>query len=315
MDSLYYHALRYPDAIHLNTRNEEYMLHRRWQLDHRDDDVHVHTGFANVRHGAMVPRSRAQQFVNQLTVKDMPYDQRVHADALFALWSNSFPYLLSNPLPLTTTKPLPLQYMGVDALAQSLRDHLSYFAPHDRDDSLAQRDIRTSCGNDKCLFVTNMDPFPVSSEYDPEVKVTNSSLGSVQLWRDEARMPSPEFWVYRGYHAAVDGNTGTCWNTFREPGEGDYFGVDLVGSMSMRRLVIFSRQAVDADMFQLTVQQYDDWNDCDLSLDNDQSIARRAVFNVHCRTGFPITAMRIFFRRQLPMPFDLCGLGIDNFML
>ncbi|ORX61917.1 hypothetical protein DM01DRAFT_1331389 [Hesseltinella vesiculosa] len=319
MDSLYYHAQRYPDWIHANTRTEEYLMHRRWQLDYNDESVPIHTGFANVRHGAMIPRSRAQQFVNQLSVKVLPFYQRQKADALFALWSNSNPVLLSNPLPMTATNPLALQTMkeGVDLLATALKQHLPYFAPHDKDNSLQDRDVRTSCGNDKCLFVTNIDPFPTSLPYDPEQQVSNSSLGSVQLWRDEkgAHLPSPEFWIYRGYHAAVDSHTGTCWNTFREPGPGDYFGLDLIGNMHMQRLVIYSRQEVDADLFQLTANHYDEWNDCDLTMDADQSIERRAVFNVQCPVGYPASAIRIFFRKQMTMPFDLCGLSIDNFNL
>lgn len=73
---------------------------------------------------------------------------------------------------------------------------------------------RSSCSNDRCLFITNMDTMPnvdnirfssiTSSnftEYDTLYNATNPVI------------PSQTSFLRHSYHKAVDQNTETCWKS------------------------------------------------------------------------------------------------------
>ncbi|KAI8089816.1 uncharacterized protein BX664DRAFT_333980 [Halteromyces radiatus] len=318
LDSLYTHYMRYPDLIHVNARSEEYLTHRRWQLYHQDETVHLHTGYANLRHGAIIPRSKAQLFLNQFAVQKTILYQRRMADVFFSLWSNSYPYIVSNPLNLATEQNPPYHQMlnAVRRLEKALSDKLPYFDENDIGFPLKNRDVRTACENDKCLFVTNLDPFPLTTGYDSNQNLTNSSLGSSNAWQHELDIPGSEFWLHRGYHAAVDGDSSTCWNSYLVPKEGDYFGLDLVGNMRASRLLIQLRQPMqEQQQFKVRAEQQDGWVDCAITLDASQSLPRRPVYQMQCPDDKPFRAIRLFFLKQHDRSFDLCGLGLDNFIL
>ncbi|ORZ16442.1 hypothetical protein BCR42DRAFT_327533 [Absidia repens] len=311
MDTLYTHSMRYPDLIHVNARSEEYLTHRRWQLHHQDGDLDIHTGYANLRYGAIIPRSKGQLFVNQFAVQKTLLYQRRMADVFFSFWTNSYPYIVSNPLPL---------FNAVRRLKNALADHSPYFVKSDIELPLDQRDVRTACENDKCLFVTNIDLLPLSTEYNPDQNLTHSSLGSIAMWKDQLDMdiPEPEFWRHRGYHAAVDGDSTTCWNTFTAPKQGDYFGLDLIGDMRASRLLIQLRQTMEQDAqdaFTIRALNKDGWEDCSIVPDLTQSLPRRMVYQMTCPDGKPISAIRVFFKHTQQRPFDLCAFGLDNFLV
>ncbi|KAI9301534.1 hypothetical protein BJ944DRAFT_271362 [Cunninghamella echinulata] len=324
MDTLYTHFMKYPTLLHVNTRSQDYKTHKRWQLYHQDEDMDLHFGYANIQHGAILPRKMAIQFTNQLSMQEMVHQQRRMADVFFSFWTNSYPWLLSNPLPLVDKQPLPYHQMlnAVRRFEKALKNKTPYFNQGNSiEPALHERDVKTSCGNDKCLFVTNIDPFPLSTEYRPEQNLTNSSLGSSLKWEEEfdLDLPSSEYLVHRGYHAAVDGNSGTCWNTYLVPKAGNYFGLDIVGTIRVSRLLMYTRQPLKdpGQAFRVIVQLQDNnWNDCQLTMDEKQTIPRRTVYQMNCPDRMkPIKAIRIFFNHDHDTPFDLCGLGLDNFIV
>ncbi|ORZ21114.1 hypothetical protein BCR42DRAFT_406851 [Absidia repens] len=324
MDSLYTQFMRYPDLVHVNARSEEFLIHRRWQLHHQGGDVEMHAGFANLLHGAIIPQSNAQLFLNQFAAqKTSSLNQKQMADVIFSFWTNSYPYILFNPFPLAIGQDPSFQKMldAVRQLKNALADQSPYFIKNEIDPPLDQRDVRTACDNDKCLFVTNLDPFPLTTEYNPDQNLTNSSLGSSVAWQHEldVDIPGSEFYIHRGYHAAVDGDSGTCWNTYKVPNEGDYFGLDLIGNMRVSRLVIHLRHPMEQhihEAFKIRALNKDDgWVDCSITVDSTQSLPRRAVFHMDCRDGKPISAIRFFFTQTQSRSFDLCGLGLDNFIV
>lgn len=69
--------------------------------------------------------------------------------------------------------------------------------------------------------------------------------------------------------------------------------------------------------FRVIVQLQDNnWNDCQLTMDEKQTIPRRTVYQMNCPDRMkPIKAIRIFFNHDHDTPFDLCGLGLDNFIV
>ncbi|CAO3650365.1 unnamed protein product [Cunninghamella blakesleeana] len=324
MDTLYTHFMKHPDILHVNTRSDEYKIHRRWQLFHKDEEVDLHLGYANIQYGAILPRKMAVHFTNQLSMQEMINHQRKMADVFFSLWTNNYPWLLSNPLPLLNEPSLPYHQMlnAVRRLEKAIKNKTPYFYPSNvTEPELRERDVRTSCGNDKCLFVTNIDPYPYSTEYYSEQNLTSSSLGSSMTWENESGLdlPSSNFWVHRGYHAAVDGDSGTCWNTHLVPKSGNYFGLDIVGNMRATRLVIFTRKPMIEPeyAFRVIVQlQNNNWDDCQLTLNEKQTLSRRYVYQMNCPDKMkPIKGIRITFNKDQEAPFDLCGLGLDNFIV
>ncbi|KAG0190969.1 hypothetical protein DFQ28_001174 [Apophysomyces sp. BC1034] len=122
---------------------------------------------------------------------------------------------------------------------------------------LTDRVTRASCANDKCLFITNINPFP-----DPTlIHFDKSIITSIQKHEtlyDELNAPTAESWVSRGFHNAVDKSTQTCWNTYQNPKVGDYFGLILVGSMKVKHLVIHGNKEIrNPDrVFEVSVKEH-----------------------------------------------------------
>jgi hypothetical protein len=100
------------------------------------------------------------------------------------------------------------------------------------------------------------------------------------------------------------------------PKEGDYVGLNLIGSMRASRLLVYLRHRHPEPLFKvraLTLKQHI-WVDCTLQLDAAHSLPRRRVFTMVCPDPI-ITAIRLFFVQQHLRSFDLCGLGLDNFIV
>lgn len=78
---------------------------------------------------------------------------------------------------------------------------------------LEHRDVKSSCANDRCLFMTNMDPF-----VKPEQVVFDyqdiSSISHLETVYDGLSTLSPTIeWDEHSYHRVVDNDPITCWNT------------------------------------------------------------------------------------------------------
>lgn len=78
---------------------------------------------------------------------------------------------------------------------------------------LAQRDVRSSCANDRCLFMTNIDPFVSPDRISFDYRNTTS----IAKWETEydqiSKLPQNMEWEENSYHKAVDNDPSTCWNT------------------------------------------------------------------------------------------------------
>lgn len=95
MDSLYTNFLRFPTLIHANTKPSHYELNMKWRFS--NDDIRLHTGYADFRYGAFVPRWKVQTFLTQLGKSSLDKSSIRQAEHYFAIWMNQYPWLLSNP--------------------------------------------------------------------------------------------------------------------------------------------------------------------------------------------------------------------------
>jgi hypothetical protein len=80
-----------------------------------------------------------------------------------------------------------------------------------------ERDIRSSCANDRCLFITNMNAMPSVQDL---IEFSSSSASNISEYESllynnsiATSLPSQSSWVHQSYHKAVDQNTETCWNS------------------------------------------------------------------------------------------------------
>jgi hypothetical protein len=102
---------------------------------------------------------------------------------------------------------------------------------------------------------------------------------------------------------------------FLVPQEGDYFGLDLIGNMRASRLLLDVRQPINDTLpFRIRGLNANGWVDCPVT-PTDSSRRRRLIFQMQCDDGLPISAIRFFFANTHQRSFDLCGLGLDNFII
>lgn len=95
MDSLYTNFLRFPTLVHTNTKPSHYENEMKWRVYNKD--LKLHTGYADFRFGAFVPRWKVQNFLTQLGKSGLTKDSIRQAEHYFSIWMNQYPWLLSNP--------------------------------------------------------------------------------------------------------------------------------------------------------------------------------------------------------------------------
>lgn len=90
-----------------------------------------------------------------------------------------------------------------------------YFAREEELPVLEHRDVRSSCANDRCLFMTNIDPF-ISPK---QLKFDYRNSTSIAKWETEydqiSKLPPQIEWEESSYHKAIDSDPSTCWNTIK----------------------------------------------------------------------------------------------------
>lgn len=124
-----------------------------------------------------------------------------------------------------------------------------------------------------------MDPFPDPSS----LSFATNNITSIRHWDSmfkELDLPQKPL---NTYHYAVDGNMTTCWNSFvckyihisdcmmtwhsdhstlLDPRKGDYFGLNMVGSIRAKRLFIYTHTSVrnPASVFRIhTSEKKGEW--------------------------------------------------------
>ncbi|ORZ04257.1 hypothetical protein BCR42DRAFT_429349 [Absidia repens] len=375
-DTLYVNFLRYPSLIHGNVQSSRFIDHYRWRFHNRE--LKMHSGYIDLAFGAIVPRWKVQHFLTQLGKSGLGKDRLYEADAYFSIWSNQYPWLLDNPL--KTSLPISVSSTGAkiedmdlssflldpnphvgdtrrmiyDAARRLHRTLQNDLTPNPKDyverseemPPIHQRDTRSSCANDRCLFITNIDP--VSSEqlgmvpiFD-KAKYTNPKDWD-QALDEHLDLPSNDYWVLHGYHNAVDQRNDTCWMIKPNPRTNDYFGLITLGNGMPSRLVIstttFTSLPDDPidELFKISIlRNENDWTPCKVvhySTSNNP-VATDISFDLNCSSDNmdiadennnfkkdpiydnqhleKIHTIRVSFLKDLEKPFDVCGLTINS---
>ncbi|KAL0081137.1 hypothetical protein J3Q64DRAFT_1756751 [Phycomyces blakesleeanus] len=306
LDTLYTLSLKSPELVYASARPTEYLDALGWRFGNignntnNNIDSSLHTGYVDLRYGAFIPRHKAQTFLTQLAEQGITKAQLRQADMYFSLWTNQYPWILSNSLvsleqedklnPIIRSPSLyENMYDAMDKLGQSLAENITQKDHFNRLDGiipLESRQERASCVNDKCLFITNIDPFPEPGTFVPATDL-DSGIESLQSRKSTV------------------------------PKANDYFGLTMVGSIEAKRLVLYGRRDIRhaASMFNVTVESVENnWVTCKLwTLPDAQVVRQRVPLGIDCSGVKEFKTIRIHFVEDQKEPFDVCGIGLDNF--
>ncbi|KAG2218321.1 hypothetical protein INT45_007716 [Circinella minor] len=347
MDTQYTNFLQTPHLIHANARPATFIDHQKWRFKHGND---LHVGYAQFRYGTIVQKSLIESFVSTvITSYEEQQEQHLdhHADINFIIWSNQYPWLLSNPL-LTTGKnefninnnngddddsidPINNRkyvYRYMYEALQGLEKRLSEQSHEAANPPLKERHVRTSCANDHCLFTTNINPFD-PEEIQNQREFTIPNVTSIQDWESSfiGKIPSTEMWQRGAYHYAVDNNPYTCWNSFLHPRKGDYFGLNMVGTIPAKRILVhlqrpimdynFEEEKEQGAFFKISVsEKKDQWIDCRVERMKEMETSKRIALRLQdCSNIKAWNAIRLEFKKDLLEPIQICGIHIDNMIV
>ncbi|KAI8143509.1 hypothetical protein BJV82DRAFT_514706 [Fennellomyces sp. T-0311] len=315
MDSLYLNMIRYPNLIHANSPPLRYLDQMRWRVS--NPDFSMHAGFADLQYGAFVPRWKVQTFMTQLGKSALGKDRIRLADMYFSIWTNQYPWILSNPLLLASGNHQAVRRLQRTLEADLTETPKDYFERVEDEPRLYERDVRASCGNDRCLFITNMDhaPSPTLFKYD---KDNFTGIPHIERTYNELMaMPSTEFWNEHAYHKAVDSDPNSCWNSYTNPKAGDYFGMIMMGKVLPKLLQIYTCNDIrkPENLFDVSVTNNGtDWISCKTrAMTPWQQVPPRISIRLDCgETIEYIRAIRMTFLEDGPEPFNVCGFALDT---
>ncbi|KAI9302705.1 hypothetical protein BJ944DRAFT_232806 [Cunninghamella echinulata] len=341
LDTLYLNFLRYPALIHANISPSRYMDHQKWRF--YEDDIHMHTGYADLSFGAIVPRWKVQHFLTQLGKSGLGKVRLLEADAYFAIWANQYPWLLNNQLDTVMNVQPHLgdrRRMIYDAIKRLHRALASDTTTQPKDyierveemPPMRQRDTKSSCWNDQCLFITNLNdamPLIYMPPFDREKYAGPKDWDTVLNNTFQENFIGNYRWLKDyNYHLAVDGDSSTCWKTINSPKKDDYFGLvtmmnQLPTSVSINMNLELSTITSSTFTFSLLRNQTD-WVPCKSTLITSNQM-QGTRYNLDCSSIVKDTtetfateidqfahALKISFNDDWINPFYLCGLSINS---
>ncbi|KAI7902724.1 uncharacterized protein BX663DRAFT_510260 [Cokeromyces recurvatus] len=341
LDSLYTHSYRYPEHLIVNTRPVNYIDYIKWRFENKN--ISLHTGYTNLRYGGFIPRHKVQRFSSHL-LRNQKRFESLNADFVeiyFSIWLNQHPYLIFNPLLSsgrdsfkdidTINNRASIEYFMYDALSMLetfLKNDSLLFEKKELLPSVEERDVRSSCANDKCLFITNIDPMPPNRMNENYLQFNSEFIKNLSqyetLYQDQFNrsIPSKSSYLHSSYHKAVDQDTETCWSSVHYPKKGDYFGLYMTGNIIAKRVMLYTNTFEEDErldeLFKISVQfvPFGPWIDCDIKLTPLTQLSYRIGFDFDCLSfQEPFKSIRIYFKKDLNKAIDLCGIGLDNFVV
>ncbi|KAF9349137.1 hypothetical protein BGX26_012532 [Mortierella sp. AD094] len=246
-------------------------------------NYNMHAGFSWMGTGSYLPREKAQRLMKQRGNTTLAKDRFKVIDMYFSIWTNQYPYQLVNYLTPLDQKngwspegvndhwSIVFRNMldAADRLYSALLANFEVtgkdpFVRREETPFVRDRHTRSPCFNDKCLFMTSIDPFP-----DPKEVVFKGDLQTVEdqsMKFLELDYPTAEFWKTFAYVHAVDNDPLTCWNSYKIPQAGDSFGLRFVKPTLLNRLTVVSSKALTSLEGQITVLASDQhgvhWTTC-----------------------------------------------------
>ncbi|KAF8945294.1 hypothetical protein BGZ47_002926 [Haplosporangium gracile] len=338
MDALYTNFLTSPNLIHTNTLPLIHMEHRRWTFTNAE--YKMHAGFAWMGTGSYLPREKAQRLLEQGGNSNLAKDRLKVIDMYFSIWTNQYPYQLVNYLmPLDqkngwstdgAVDHWTVVYRNMMDAATRLYSALvanpevsekDYFPREEELPLMGDRHARSPCFNDKCLFKTSLDPFPL-----PQEVVFNNDLESIENQNEKFRAleyPSNEFFATYSYIHAVDNDPQTCWNSFKVPQVGDSFGLQFVAPRQVKKVTVTSFKSLAGLEGKFSVMASDmkgeEWIKCRHTARFPH--AHTMTLDISCPTsgtiipGGVVSNVKIVFDQALDKALEVCGMDVGGMVL
>ncbi|RUP37358.1 hypothetical protein BC936DRAFT_138446 [Jimgerdemannia flammicorona] len=360
LDSEYTNFLGFPDLIHSNTMPIIHLEHRRWQFTNPGllcdlpFDRPFHPKLLSPRSpqilictpaspgSAAAPSSPASRF----SASSRSLARRAWARTACASPTCTSPFGQINTLTSSPThSPRSIRRKAgattsisgrlcikicaklYKALAaNSIITRNDYFIREEEEPRPEYRDARAPCLNDRCLFLTNIDPFPhpLSVVFD-NVNITH--IKDQEALFNVLNFPSNDFWTKHAYHYAVDQNDNTCWNSYDAPRVGDYFGLHMVTPIISKRMTIVSSHDISGleSAFAISVSTNGkSWMACkNLPLPSNPTSnlaaaaaaadGHRLTIGFACPITEPFRMVRAEFQQDFVEPFEVCAIGLDGF--
>ena len=245
LNSLYQNYLRYPHMLH--TYTNPFVHYLCWSWSYMDASVNMHTSFNWVGTGALTSKANVLHFI-ETTGRLLPADHLIYADMFFSTWFNDHPYQLSIGLNEINDAPgfsagnsgiarnKLYIWIGSNILRQQLSSKASNLFPREQSRPVwEERDVRSPCGKDDCLFLSNIHPFP-----PPRQVTTNFTLdfdGRAMQFVNVLPKTQYNDWLTFPFHQAVDSDEKTCYYV-RNSTQGHYVGLDLFSVQLIKYLYI-----------------------------------------------------------------------------
>ncbi|KAF9100044.1 hypothetical protein BGX29_006833 [Mortierella sp. GBA35] len=343
MDALYTNFLTSPSLIHTNTLPLIHMEHRRWTFT--NDEYRMHSGFAWMGTGSYLPREKAQRLLEQGGNSNLAKDRLRVIDMYFSIWTNQYPYQLVNYLmPLDqkngwstdgAVDHWTVVYRNMFDAATRLHSALAanpevsekdYFPREEELPLMGDRHARSPCYNDKCLFKTSLDPFPLPKEvvFDNDIESIEDQNAKFMA----LEYPTNEFFATYSYIHAVDNDPHTCWNSYKVPQIGDSFGLQFVVPRQVKKMTVTSSNPLAGLEGKFSVMVSDmrgeEWVKCrhttrfpfthTMSLDITCS-ATTATSGTTIIPGGMVSNIKIEFEQGLEKSLEVCGMDVGGMVL
>ncbi|KAF9430670.1 hypothetical protein BGZ94_005100 [Podila epigama] len=242
--SFYANFLRFPHLLHTDTRSDVWSM-TNWQWCFFEDAVNMHSCFSWLGTGAWTTRDGVVKFLKQATVTEMTPLEFAYGDMYYSTFLNQVPYQLENHLDELEEESTGFSkgkegkdrnklYMHI--AAQKLWDALVRKDPEFEQEELHprynERDVRSPCDDDRCLLISNKNPFPDIRmfKYRPYIDISDNE----NLHR-QYEDPTP--YIANPFSFAVDNSDHTAYKSTRPIVKGDYIGIDML--MAVHRRIEF----------------------------------------------------------------------------
>ncbi|RGB23950.1 hypothetical protein C1646_773765 [Rhizophagus diaphanus] len=242
--SMYSNFLRFPNLIHTDTNADVYSS-TNWKWCFFDDDIDLHSCYSWVGTGAFTSRENVLKFLKMTSKTEMSSLEFIYGDMYFTTYLNQVPYQLENSL-IELPQENDFSLTGKDRMLNKLYMHKALirlynylsllkskknnnpstqiiedakeFSP-----TLYERDVRSPCHNDKCLFLTNKHSFPNVKlfKYKPYINISESE-------RLHSSFFNTQHFISYPYSHAVDNDNSTAWISKDVIRKDDYIGLDLL---------------------------------------------------------------------------------------
>ncbi|CAO3650448.1 unnamed protein product [Cunninghamella echinulata] len=241
--SLYANFLQSPYLIHGESIDALHYVKSQWSWCLWNEDYQLHACHNTPGSGLFLSKEMASAFINLMEVN--PLDP-IYADMYFSIWYNQPTYLLQGPssspssitsdkistalpqynIELTNEEVTHLQKAAI-ILFNNLRSQNGVFTEiQDSPKIYTERNARSPCFNDRCLFLTNLNSLPTMDlfDYHPEYDMQQF----IKLHND---YNDGERFQQYAYSYAVDDQDATFWLSDQVIKKGDYIGLDLLMPM------------------------------------------------------------------------------------